>query len=93
MSPFSQPASRNLEQSLYCSSLGTDLVTVPARVLDDWARHGFPMPDGNFKYTVTGQPILYQELAFDQINIQHELTRKGIERSVADYRATLSQAT
>jgi transaldolase len=88
---------RNLEQLLYCFSLETDLVTVPAKVLDDWARHGFPMPDGNFKYTVTGKPILYQELALDQpwqsFDIQHELTRKGIEKFVADYRATLSQTT
>jgi transaldolase len=88
---------RNLEQLLYCFWLETDLVTVPAKVLDDWARHGFPMPDGNFKYTVTGKPILYQELVLDQpwqsFDIQHELTRKGIEKFVADYRATLSQTT
>ena len=50
---------RNLEQLLYCFSLETDLVTVPAKVLDDWARHGFPMPDGNFRYSATGKPILY----------------------------------
>jgi transaldolase len=88
---------RNLEQLLYCFSLETDLVTVPAKVLDDWARQGFPMPDGNFKYTVTDRPILYQELVLDQpwesFDIQHELTRKGIEKFVADYRATLSQTT
>ena len=86
---------RNLEQLLYCYWLETDLVTVPAKVLDDWARHGFPMPDGNFKYAVTGRPILYQELVLDQpwqsFDIQHELTRKGIEKFTADYRATLSQ--
>ncbi len=60
-------------------------------------RHGLPMPDGNFKYTVTGKPILYQDLALGQpwqgFDIQHELTRKGIEKFVADYRATLSQTT
>jgi transaldolase len=86
---------RNLEQLLYCFSLETDLVTLPAKVLDDWARQGFPMPDGNFKYMVIGKPILYQELVLDQswqsFDIQHELTRKGIEKFVADYRATLSQ--
>ena len=88
---------RNLEQLLYCFSLETDLVTVPARVLDNWARHGFPMPDDNFKYTATGKPILYREVVLDQpwqsFDIQHELTRKGIEKFVADYRATLSQTT
>src|SRR5262249_23801264 len=86
---------RNLEQLLYCFLLETDLVTVPAKVLDDWARNGFPTPDGNLKYTATGKPILYQELDLDQawqsFDIQHELTRKGIEKFAADYRATLSQ--
>ena len=88
---------RNLEQLLYCFLLETELVTVPAKVLDDWARNGFPMPDGDFKYTAAGKPILYQELGLDQpwqnFDIQHELTRKGIEKFTADYRATLSQTT
>ena len=86
---------RNLEQLLYCFLLETDLVTVPAKVLDDWARNNFPMPDGDFKYTANVKPILYQELDLDQpwqsFDIQHELTRKGIEKFTADYRATLSQ--
>jgi transaldolase len=88
---------RNLEQMLYCFLLETDLVTVPAKVLDDWARNNFPMPDGDFKYTATGKPILYQELDLDQpwqsFDIQHELTSKGIEKFTADYRATLSQTS
>jgi transaldolase len=86
---------RNREQLLYCFLLETDLVTVPAKVLDDWARNSFPMPDSNFKYTATGKPILYQEFGLDQpwqsFDIQHELTRQGIEKFTADYRATLSQ--
>ena len=86
---------RNLEQMLYCFLLETELMTVPAKVLDVWASNKFPMPDSDFKYTATGKPILYQELALDQpwqsFDIQHELTRKGIEKFVADYRATLSQ--
>ena len=71
--------------------------SVPAKVLDDWARNNFPMPDGDFKYTATRKPILYQELDLDQswqsFEIQHELTSKGIEKFTADYRATLSQTT
>jgi transaldolase len=86
---------RNLVQLLYCFSLEPDLVTVPGRILEEWAHNGFPMPDGDFKYTATGKPILYQELALDHIwqsfDIQHELTRKGIEKFASDYRATLSQ--
>lgn len=87
---------RNLAQLLYCFSLETDLVTVPAGVLSQWADKGCPMPDGGFNYAAAGKPILYQELALDQswrsFDIEHELTRKGIEKFTADYRATLSAA-
>jgi transaldolase len=86
---------RNLEQLLYCFAHEIELVTVPVKVLDDWPRNRFPMPDRSFKYTATGKPILYQKFALDQpwesFDIQHELTRKGIEKFAADYRATLSQ--
>jgi hypothetical protein len=65
---------------LYCFSLETDLVTVPAKVSDDWARKGFSIPDGNFQYAATGKPTLCQELALDQpwqsFGIQHEQTPK-----------------
>jgi transaldolase len=57
---------RNLEQLLYCFLLEAELVTVPAKVLDDWARNSFPTPNGDFKYTATGKPIPYQELDLDQ---------------------------
>jgi transaldolase len=88
-------STRSLEQLLYCFLLETGVVTVPAKVLDDWARNRFPMPDADFKYTATGKPILCQELGLNQpwqsFDIQHALTRRGIEKFTADYRATLSQ--
>jgi len=87
---------RNLEQLLYCFYLETELVTVPAKVLEDWANKGCPMPDTSFEYKVSGKPILYQMLNLDQpwerFDIQHELTRKGLEKFAADYHATLSQS-
>jgi transaldolase len=86
---------RNLQQLLYCFALEADLVTAPAEVLAEWAHAGLPAPDSDFKYTGLGKPILYQALALDQpwqsFNIEHELTRKGIAKFVADYRATLAQ--
>lgn len=88
---------RNLEQLLYCFSLEVDLVTVPAKILEDWAHRGFPLPGDDFKYTATGKPILYQQLTLDQpwqsFDIEHELTRKGLEKFAADYRATLAQTS
>jgi len=87
---------RSLEHLLYCFMLETELATVPAKILELWANKNFPMPDNQFQYKTTGKPIPYEELdlgqAWDAFDIQHELTRKGIEKFAADYRATLSQS-
>lgn len=86
---------RNLEQLLYCFALETELVTVPAKVLELWANRNFPMPDSQFQYKPSGKSIPYEELdlerAWETFDIQHELTRKGIEKFAADYNATLSR--
>jgi transaldolase len=87
---------RNLEQLLYCFYLETELVTVPVKVLEDWASKGCPMPDSRFEYRAPGKPIQYQMLNLNQpwesFDIHHELTRKGLEKFAADYHATLSQS-
>jgi transaldolase len=87
---------RSLEHLLYCFMLETELATVPAKILELWANKDFPMPDNQFQYKTSGKPIPYEELdlgqAWDAFDIQHELTRKGIEKFAADYRATLSQS-
>lgn len=87
---------RSLEHLLYCFLLETELATVPAKILEQWAGRDFPMPDKDFQYKSSGRPIPYEELdlgrAWDTFDIRHELTRKGIEKFVADYRATLSRS-
>jgi len=88
---------------LLCSfALRTELVTVPTKVLDEWAAKGFPMPDQDFKYRgldATGKPlkpIPYKEvdlnLPWEKFDIAHELTAKGIEKFVADYESTLRRS-
>ncbi len=86
---------RSLEHLLYCFALETELVTVPAKVLELWANSNFPMPDKQFQYKASGKSIPYEELdlerPWEMFDIQHELTRKGIEKFAADYHATLSR--
>ena len=86
---------RNLEHLLYCFVLETELATVPAKILEQWASKNFPMPDKQFHYRALGKPIPYEELdleqAWEAFDIQHGLTRQGIEKFAADYRATLSR--
>ena len=86
---------RNLDHLLYCFALQTELATVPAKILELWANKNFPMPDERFEYKSAGKPIPYEEINLEQsweaFDIHHELTRKGIEKFVSDYRATLSR--
>jgi transaldolase len=86
---------RSLEHLLYCFALNTELATVPAKTLEEWKSKNSPMPDMQFQYKASGEPIPYEELDLEQpweaFDIEHELTRKGIEKFAADYRATLSR--
>lgn len=86
---------RSLEHLLYCFLLETGLATVPAKILELWASKNFPMPDKRFEYKAPGKSIPYEDLdleqAWETFDIQHDLTRKGIEKFAADYRATLSR--
>jgi transaldolase len=98
-------ASIRTVKHLLCSfALSVELATVPSTVLDEWAAAGFPMPDRDFRYRgvdASGKPlraIPYRELdlnlnlSWESFDIAHELTTKGIEKFVADYRSTLRRS-
>ena len=88
---------RNLQHLLCSFHYAAELVTVPAKTLEEWAAQGQPLPDANFAYSSSGAEIAYEDLDLNQpwqsFNIQHELTRKGIEKFVADYKSTIRQAS
>ncbi len=93
---------RTLGHLLYSFALGAELATVPTKVLEQWAAEDFPMPDRDFKYEAIGttgnllRPIPYKELdlnlGWQNFDIAHELTTKGIQKFVADYKSTLKQS-
>ena len=87
---------RSVEHLLYAIQLDSDLATVPAKILFEWADRGAPLPDANFRYESKGTPIPYEELDLSQpwekFNLQHELTTKGLDKFAADYRKTLADA-
>jgi transaldolase len=88
---------RNTQHLLYSFHTGAELVTVPAKVLEQWIHDGRPLPDQSFTYTPVGSEIPYEELDLEEpstsFNVEHELTTKGIQKFVADYRATLRKAS
>jgi len=93
---------RHLDHLLASFALDTELVTVPAKVIEKWAAANFPMPDQNFSYKAVGgngqslKPMPYKELDLDltwqSFDIAHELTTRGIQKFVADYRSTLKRS-
>jgi transaldolase len=93
---------RHLDHLLASFALDVELVTVPAKVLEKWASSDFPMPSQNFTYKAVdadGQalkPIPYKEVdlnrSWQSFDISHELTTKGIQKFVADYRSTLKRS-
>ena len=93
---------RHLDHLLSSFALNAELVTVPAKVLEKWAASNFPMPDQAFTYNGIGangqrlKPISYKvldlNLPWQSFNIAHELTTKGIQKFVADYRSTLKRS-
>ena len=88
---------RNLQHLLYAFHVRSELVTVPARILEQWAKEGMPLPGDDFAYRPVGAEIPYEELnleqPWEQFNIEHELTRKGIQKFVSDYKSTLRKGS
>ena len=93
---------RHVDHLLAAFATGVELTTVPAKVLVEWAKKAFPMPDQTFTYKAvdaTGNPLkeipykgLDLELPWQSLDIAHELTTVGIRKFVADYRSTLKHS-
>ena len=92
---------RDLDHLLASLALDVELLTAPGKVLEEWGAKRFPLPQTDFNYKgvdIEGRslkPIPYQELdlssPWDRFDIAHELTKKGIEKFVADYESTLKR--
>lgn len=92
---------RSLDHLLYTFALDAELATVPAKILQDWAAKDFPLAGDDFVYKgldASGKPlkpIRYKQLdlndSWQSFDINHELTTKGIEKFVADYKTTLKR--
>lgn len=90
---------RKLDHLLCAFSIGTELATAPAKLLLKWADAGMPQPDASFSYQAIDanskplKPIPYKQIdlnaPWESFDIRHELTTKGIERFVTDYKSTL----
>src|SRR5262249_18862420 len=75
---------RSVEQLVECFLLETELVTVPAKILEKWAEEKFPMPSDTFVYSSSGKAVPYQEISLERpwqsYDLHHELTDKGLDK-------------
>jgi transaldolase len=85
---------RNYDHFMASVQLGADITTAPLKVYTEWLDKGMPIPDQNYQYPVGNlKQIPYEQLDLNKnwqdFNIQHELTDKGIEKFVADWNGLL----
>lgn len=86
---------RNLNHLLYAISLGSDILTVPFQVLEEWAKEELLIPGKDFQYdarALKGIPFkeIDLEKPWEEYDIFHELTEKGLERFSQDWNSLLS---
>jgi transaldolase len=85
---------RNLDHFLCALKLGSDIISVPFNVLKAWGEKGLPLPGKDYVY----QPANLKDIPFKDIpltkpwqeyDLHHELTDKGMERFSADWNALI----
>lgn len=85
---------RSMDHLLCALNLGSDIVTVPFAILKEWGRGGLKLPGEDFRYEGKGlKPIPFRntDLArtWQEYDIAHELTAKGMERFSADWNSLI----
>ncbi len=85
---------RNLDHLLNSIQLGSDIATIPFKILQDWGQKGKPLPEENFRYSSQNfKPISYREIDlskdWQEYNIGHELTETGMEKFSNDWKALI----
>ena len=81
---------RNIDHFLYALRIGSDIITAPFKVLKEWGEKGLPIPGDDYVYNPgTLKSIPFKEIDltkdWDEYNIHHELTDKGMEQFSADW--------
>ncbi|MBU1164388.1 transaldolase [Patescibacteria group bacterium] len=81
---------RSLDHFMYSLQLGSDIITAPLKVYQEWNEKGIKIPDANYQYLFKNLiPMPYHELdlskSWQEFNINHGLTDAGIEHFAKDW--------
>jgi len=85
---------RTLDHLLYALKLGSDIITAPFAILKEWGQTGLPLPDDDYVYrSAELKAIAYKNIdltkKWQEYDIHHELTDKGMERFSQDWNALI----
>jgi transaldolase len=83
---------RSLDHLLYALKLGSDIITAPFEILKAWGERGMTIPGEEYRYDAKAlTPIPYRDLdlgkPWQDYDIRHDLTDKGMEKFSADWNA------
>ena len=85
---------RNIDHLLYAVKLGSDIITSPFGILEEWGKKGLPLPGPDYRYDAgTLKSIPYEEIDltkdWQDYDIRHDLTDKGMERFSQDWNSLI----
>ncbi len=86
---------RNLPHLLSSLSIGCDIITAPFSVLSEWAEKKCPIPNSAYVYenqlkTIPFKDALNKNNDWQKIQLENELTKKGIEKFCLDWTALIA---
>lgn len=87
---------RSMDHLFAAIKIGSNIVTSPYKILDEWSQKGLMLPELDFKYnSISLSSIEYETFDFEkdweEFNIQHKLTDIGLEKFADDWNAMLEQ--
>ncbi|MDR3642598.1 MAG: transaldolase family protein [Candidatus Doudnabacteria bacterium] len=88
---------RSIDHFVKSIELGADIITSPLKILKQWAELGMPVTSKQQTADSNQlRPIPYEELdlnrPWQEYNIQHELTDKGIEKFASDWNGLIDKS-
>lgn len=86
---------RTLDHLLYALWLKSDCVTLPMKILKEWAEKGCTLPPADYMYDTPGLfEIPYKELTLDkdwrEYDLGHDLTTTGVGKFWEDWKSVVS---
>ncbi len=81
---------RNLDHLQYALNLGSDIITVPFKILKEWSDKGLTIPGNDYVYNSRNlKAIPYKDISLTKkwhdYDITHDLTDKGMKRFSEDW--------